>query len=174
MKNFLSPDELYKKSFLLAKKVFDKEGFLPDIVIALWRGGAPIALCIDEYLRRYYSEHAYAHYVLKCSSYNDNNTSDHVVTFDETNMSLPKNISGKILVVDDIFDSGRTTEFIKNYLLNTFPGCDPRIATVLYKPKSNATKIVPDYYVDEVDGWIVFPHELSGLTDEEIAKKNTV
>lgn len=172
MKNFLSPDELYKKSFLLAKKVFDEDGFLPDFVITLWRGGAPIGLCIDEYLRRHYSKHQYEHYVLKCSSYNDNNTSDHVVTFDETNMILPKKVSGKILVVDDIFDSGRTTEFLKNYLLEKFPGCEARIATVLYKPKSNATKIIPDYYADEVDGWIVFPHELCGLSDEEIAKKN--
>ena len=31
------------------------------------------------------------------------------------------------------------------------------------------TDIVPDYFVHETDQWLVFPHELSGLTDEEIA-----
>jgi len=28
---------------------------------------------------------------------------------------------------------------------------------------------VPDYYIHETDQWLVFPHELSGLSPEEIA-----
>ena len=30
--------------------------------------------------------------------------------------------------------------------------------------------IVPDYYLHETDQWLVFPHELSGLSAEEIAR----
>jgi hypothetical protein len=28
--------------------------------------------------------------------------------------------------------------------------------------------MVPDYYIHESDEWLVFPHELSGLTPDEI------
>ena len=28
--------------------------------------------------------------------------------------------------------------------------------------------MTPDYFVNETDEWLVFPHELSGLTPEEI------
>jgi hypothetical protein len=30
------------------------------------------------------------------------------------------------------------------------------------------TSLIPDYYVHETDQWLVFPHELNGLTAEEI------
>jgi hypothetical protein len=43
-----------------------------------------------------------------------------------------------------------------------------RIATVYYKPKRNRSTLVPDYYVKETDSWLVFPHEIQGLTREEI------
>jgi hypothetical protein len=45
-----------------------------------------------------------------------------------------------------------------------------RIATVYYKPSRNKTNLAPDYFVHEVDEWLVFPHELRGLTDDEIRK----
>ena len=37
-----------------------------------------------------------------------------------------------------------------------------------YKPQNNTTDIVPDYYVNESDEWLVFPHEIAGLSEEEI------
>ena len=43
-----------------------------------------------------------------------------------------------------------------------------RIATPYYKPANNKTERVPDYYVHETDDWLVFPHELDGLTTDEI------
>ena len=43
-----------------------------------------------------------------------------------------------------------------------------QIATLWYKPKNNATDIIPDYYIHETDQWLVFPHELEGLTLNEM------
>ena len=37
-----------------------------------------------------------------------------------------------------------------------------------YKPTKNVTSVTPDYYVHETEQWLVFPHELNGLTPEEI------
>jgi hypothetical protein len=44
-----------------------------------------------------------------------------------------------------------------------------KVATPWYKPDRNTTDIIPDFFVHETDQWLVFPHELSGLSDEEIA-----
>jgi hypothetical protein len=46
---------------------------------------------------------------------------------------------------------------------------DVRIATVYYKPMRNRSRLVPDWFVHQTDRWLVFPHELVGLTDAEIA-----
>ena len=43
-----------------------------------------------------------------------------------------------------------------------------RVATPYFKPKSNKTDRVPEYYIYESDQWLVFPHELQGLSIDEI------
>mgnify|MGYP000123365120 CR=1 FL=1 len=41
---------------------------------------------------------------------------------------------------------------------------DIRIATAYYKPGRNRSRLRPDYFVRETERWLVFPHELNGLT----------
>ena len=77
----------------------------------------------------------------------------------------------ELLIVDDVFDTGASIDAAISHLerksrRNT--PVDIRIATVYYKPSNNRTGRVPDYYVHETDKWLVFPHELHGLTREEI------
>ena len=48
-----------------------------------------------------------------------------------------------------------------------------RIACPYYKPQNNKTDIVPDYFVHESAEWLVFPHEISGLTPDEIINGKT-
>ena len=43
-----------------------------------------------------------------------------------------------------------------------------KIATVFYKPSKNQTQLVPDYYIRSTEEWLVFPHEIDGLTEDEI------
>ena len=49
------------------------------------------------------------------------------------------------------------------------PG-DIRIATPWYKPSKNKTERVPNYFIHETSQWLVFPHELTGLTLEEVCR----
>jgi hypothetical protein len=49
-----------------------------------------------------------------------------------------------------------------------------RIATVYYKPARNKSALRPDYFIRETDQWLVFPHELQGLTREEILANKPV
>jgi hypoxanthine phosphoribosyltransferase len=75
-----------------------------------------------------------------------------------------------------VFDSGRSIrallKSLKRKMRMNMPGTI-RIACPWYKPGNNKTKLVPDYYLHETDQWIVFPHELSGLTLEEIKQGKT-
>ena len=43
-----------------------------------------------------------------------------------------------------------------------------KVATPWYKPEKNVTERRPDYYLHETGAWLIFPHELAGLTPEEI------
>ena len=79
-------------------------------------------------------------------------------------------------MVDDVFDSGHSIEALLLELESKMRLNMPtnvKIATPWYKPGNNQTKLTPDYYLHETDKWIVFPHELAGLTFEEIATGKT-
>jgi len=77
----------------------------------------------------------------------------------------------RLLVIDDVFDSGRS---IDAFLTELAARCrynmprDVKIATVYYKPSRNRTQLAPDFYVHETEDWLVFPHEICGLSREEI------
>ena len=47
-----------------------------------------------------------------------------------------------------------------------------KVATVYYKSKRNKVSIKPDFFIHDTDEWVVFPHELEGLTDDEIKEKD--
>ena len=59
----------------------------------------------------------------------------------------------KVLVVDDIADSGETLEFIMNYLLHEHPHVTFVSATLFYKSTS---VFEPDFWIQEADDWIDF------------------
>jgi hypoxanthine phosphoribosyltransferase len=76
-----------------------------------------------------------------------------------------------LLIVDDVFDTGRSIDAVINTLESKMRRNCPsqiRVATPWFKPNKNATSRIPDYYVHEADDWLVFPHELDGLSVEEI------
>jgi hypoxanthine phosphoribosyltransferase len=61
----------------------------------------------------------------------------------------------RVLVVDDVADTGKSLAVLKDDLREKDSG-EVRIATVYYKPWSI---VKPDYYVRDTDKWIIFPHE---------------
>ena len=87
------------------------------------------------------------------------------------------NAEDRLLIIDDVFDSGRSVESLLHVLKakcrRNYPG-EVKVATVYYKPERNKTETTPDYFIHECDDWLVFPHEICGLSDEEIAAKGEV
>ena len=53
-------------------------------------------------------------------------------------------------------------------------GAEMRMACVYWKPEKNVTPYKPDFYVRTLDRWIVFPHEIEGLTPDEIMDKDPI
>jgi uncharacterized protein len=69
-------------------------------------------------------------------------------------------INGKrVLIVDDVWDSGRTIMAVRDRVLDA--GGNPEMAVLHYKPaRTTFSDIRPDYYIDETDAWIVYPWDV--------------
>ena len=121
-------------------------GFEPDVIIAVARGG----LCLAGAL-------TYALGVKLSDAIN-------VEFYTDVNQTLPDPIllapmldtdsirGRKLLLVDDVVDSGRTLALVLK-LLRGF-GADVRSAVIYSKP---TTIVQPDFVWKHTDNWIVFP-----------------
>ena len=166
-KIYLDANSLLHNSFLLARKILDS-GFTPDLIIALWRGGTPVGIAVHEFLLR--KGMNCRHTAVKTASYSGIETHGEVVIENLDHVLDTLAPGSKVLVVDDIFDTGRTAVAIKRALARRTTSV--RFAMVYYKPARNETGITPDYFINVTDTWLVFPHEIIGLTDDEIKVKD--
>ena len=75
-----------------------------------------------------------------------------------------------MLIVDDVYDSGMSVSKVISDLEFACKKNTPeiRVATPYFKPTKNKTDRTPDYFIHETDQWLVFPHELQGLSMDEI------
>jgi len=173
MKRFISSDELNKKSFQLASSIV-KSDFRPNWLIALWRGGAPVGMCVQEFLKHFGINTD--HISVRTSSYVGIGMQNKEILVHGLEYVVENaNANDRLLIVDDIFDSGRSIEAVLARLGKKMRSNMPkqiRIATVFYKPQNNKTSITPDFFCETTKEWIVFPHELEGLSLDEIKTFN--
>lgn len=142
-------------------------GWRPDVLLSIWRGGAPIGIAVHEYLE--YHGFSMRQAVLRVHSYTGPDQ-HHTPTLENASEALNLVVPGsRVLVVDDIFDSGRTLTIIRNLLAPRAQ--EVRLAAVFWRTNRENQSGKPDYHVHRTDRWVVFPHELAGLTPEEIRQK---
>lgn len=153
-----------------------RSGFRPSFLVAMWRGGAPIGIAVQEVLE-YHSIIA-DHIAIRTSSYTGIDHQSRTVRVHAVDYLVSRlTAEDALLLVDDVFDSGRSLEAVLAELARRCRRNLPeqiRIATVYYKPARNRSALVPDYYVRAMDEWLVFPHELAGLSREEILEHKPV
>jgi uncharacterized protein len=167
-KTLLSAQQLLEDSFRLGLDVLES-GFRPTLIIAIWRGGTPVGMAVQEIL-------AYAgidadHIAIRTSSYRGVDDRGSVAVHGLNYIIKKVCHEDRLLIVDDVFDTGNTIAAVIAELSARARGNTPediRIAVPWYKPSRNETGITPDYYVHETDAWLVFPHELDALTPEEL------
>jgi hypothetical protein len=169
-KIYVSANDYLHDSWRLARMILDS-GWEPEDLIALWRGGAPVGVTVHEFL--YYHGMRPRHRVLKCQSYTGIREHRQQVEFENSEEMLQSIVRGsRLLVIDDVLDTGNTARAVLDRLVPF--GVDVRLATVYWKPNQSQTGIKPDFYVNLTDDWIVFPHELDGLSPEEVRLKDPV
>ncbi|AEB14756.1 MULTISPECIES: phosphoribosyltransferase [Treponema] len=180
MKEFLPYDSVRIDALKLAHKIYQQDKFVPDVIYTSLRGGAYMANVISEYYKVALKNHKPVLYAaVVARSYTD--VSQHsAVRIDGWTYSPDYLRAGdKIMLVDDIFDSGRTLNYLVGILLERgVPRENIKIVVHDYKVYKwkEQLPIQPDYWCrkfeisnPEENNWINYnSHELVGLTHEEL------
>ncbi|MCB1757903.1 MAG: hypoxanthine phosphoribosyltransferase [Gammaproteobacteria bacterium] len=168
-KLYLDAQQLLEDSFQLGHRIL-QSGFRPTIILAIWRGGVPMGIAIQEYLQYHGIETN--NIAIRTSSYSGIDNQSREVSVHGLNY-IVKTVEhhDRLLIIDDVFDTGRSIEATVNTLrakarLNT-PD-DIRIAVPYYKPSRRQVDFEPDYYLYETEEWLKYPHSLEGLSVAEI------
>ncbi len=117
--------------------------FAPEAIIAIARGGLTMSHCMAEGLNIRDVQS------IRTELYDDACKREELSHFGECDL---KNAQ-KVLVVDDIADSGETLDFIMKHLKAKFPHITFKSCTLFYK-KSSIYE--PDFWINEANAWIEF------------------
>lgn len=169
-KRFLAAQALLEDSFRLGGEII-RDGFRPEMMIAIWRGGVPMGVAIQELLAWYGIETD--HIAIRTASYAGIDGRAPGIRVEGLDYLVRHCRSdGSLLIVDDVFDTGLTIDAVigrLELLARRNTPQDIRVAVPYYKPSRNRTDRVPDYYLHETADWLKYPHSLEGLSREEIA-----
>jgi len=150
-------NQIYKMLMQIAGKI-RKDNFKPDVIVGVSRGGWPPARVLSDLLENPNLANVKVEFYVGV-----------VETKGEPTLTQPVsvNVAGKrVLVVDEVADTGKSLQLIKQHLQKE-GAAEVKIATIYLKPWSI---IKPDYYAKETSRWIVFPWEIKE-TIRKIAKK---
>lgn len=169
-KTVLSARDLLEDSFRLGIEVLES-GFEPTLIIAIWRGGTPVGMAVQEVLS--YCGVESDHIAIRTSSYTGVDERGAVAVHGLNYMIKKIRHDDRVLIIDDVFDTGNTIKAVVEEIRRRARGNTPeqiRVAVPWYKPSRNETDLVPDFYLRETAEWLVFPHELDALTPEEMSE----
>ena len=136
-----SYDEFAVDAKKMAKQI--KDEFDPEVILAVARGGLTLGHSLAVALENRNL------FTLNSIHYEDTNKLDTIQIFNVPDLSKYT----KILLVDDIIDSGESMVEIKRELLKRYPNLDIKIATVFYKEKA---LLLPEFKVKEAHDWVEF------------------
>lgn len=131
----------------LADKI-QAEGFKPEIIVGISRGGWLPARVLSDFLEMPYITSVSAEFYV--GIYETNH---------EPRLTQPIPVSvfdKKILLVDDVTDTGKSTALIRDYLYRE-GAKEIKILALYCKPWST---VKPDFHNKETSDWIVFPWEI--------------
>lgn len=167
-KTVLSAQDLLEDSFRLGLQVLDS-GYEPTLIIAIWRGGTPVGMAVQEVLE--YCGIEADHIAIRTSSYIGVDQRGAVAVHGLNYIIKKIRREDRVLIIDDVFDTGNTIKAVVDEIKTRARGNTPdkiRVAVPWFKPSRNETDMEPDFFLRETAEWLVFPHELDSLTQEEL------
>ncbi|TQR59069.1 phosphoribosyltransferase [Campylobacter troglodytis] len=120
-----------------------KARFIPEAILAVARGG----LTLGHFLAMSFNNRNL--FTLNCIHYEGNKKLDELKIFNVPNLEGFK----RVLIVDDMVDSGESMKEIKSLVEAKFKSCEFRVATIFYKKDSI---FMPDFTLKEATEWIEF------------------
>ena len=180
-KQYIEEQTLLEDSYRLGVQVFES-GFRPDFIVGLWRGGSTVGIYVQECLQYLGVETDHISVRTSYRGMKDYlsklDTEEEIRVHGLQYLFERMNHDDSLLVVDDVFSTGRNIEALINRLASKTKRNMPhevRIAVPYYKPSHNRTGRKPDFFLHETDNWLVLPYELTGLSEAEIKEhKNWV
>lgn len=167
-RHYISANELLSDSYRLAARILDS-GYRPTHIVGIWRGGTPVGIAVQELLD--FCGVKTDHIAIRTSHYTGvAETAGNVQVHGLNYVVRHVNAEDSLLIVDDVYDSGRS---VRQVIADLRAECrrntpDIRLATIYTKPGNSQPLDLPHYYLHETDKWLVFPHELSGLPIAEL------
>ena len=181
IKEFLPYDVVRNDALKLAYKMYNIDGFVPDVIYCSLRGGAYMANVISEYYKiAHKNHHPVLYAAVVARSYTDVRKSTPRVYVDGWTYP-PANLrpGDRIMLIDDIFDTGNTINALVDILLD-YGVSRENIKVVVHDYKDCTYRkkqpVLPDYWCrklvinsPEEDRWIHYmSHELVGLSEAEL------
>jgi hypoxanthine phosphoribosyltransferase len=179
-KEFLPYDVVRNNALKMAHRIYH-DGFIPDVIYVSLRGGAYLGNVISEYFKIVRTSGRPVYYAaVVARSYTDVLKAGKIKVEGWTYAPEHLRVGDKVLLVDDIFDSGQTINYLVKIILEKgIPRDDLKVAVHDYKyfyDKGDQLPIQPDYWcrkhelsVHDEDCWIHYmSHELVGLSREEL------
>ena len=168
-KTWITAGGLLDDSYRLANAIAGS-GFCPTHLVGIWRGGAPVGIAVQELLA--FRGIATDHIAIRTQAYGGIDQPHAEVQVHGLGYLVDRLApEHRVVVVDDVFDTGRSVAAVLHEVRARCRHNTPRdirIATVYWKPRRNQTALRPDWFIHQTDGWLVFPHEICGLTEAEI------
>ncbi len=160
----ISFNKVLRLSRILARKI-KASGYMPDLIVTIGRGGyVPGRLISDFLLFNDLTSMKIEHYTRAAD----------MREVARIKFPIPVDITGKkILVIDDVTDTGETLNLALDYILNLKPE-SVRTAVLQHKTCSG---FMPDFYAQKILKWrwIIYPwaryEDLAGFTEKIVLKK---
>jgi hypoxanthine phosphoribosyltransferase len=137
---------IYEMLLNLADKI-RKDKFKPDIIVGVSRGGWIPGRIMSDLLENPQIANIKAEFYRGVAE-----TKGKPIITQPVSMTVKEK---KLLVMDDVADTGRSLRKVQSHLLEQ-DATDVKMATIYYKPWSVT---LPDYYEKETRRWIIFPWE---------------
>tara|TARA_B100000959_G_C14859519_1_gene573644 strand:+ start:301 stop:750 length:450 start_codon:yes stop_codon:yes gene_type:complete len=137
-------DEMRNDCHVLVRDIV-LDDFDPEVIVGLSRGGLTPGVMLSHWFKKPFKSVKSA-----------------LRDFPEWEDYLPRPTDKRVLIVDDICDSGETFHKMRSHLIKKAKGVDVKFATLWW---NNECNFEPTYYVREIakdstNTWINFPWEI--------------